>query len=143
VDRYAYLDLDMIYWIIGYTITLGIYIVLDLLYINFLAKNFIPSQVGHLLASKPYWPSALVFYLLYTLGMVYFTVLPSQFLQDALFKGAFLGLLCYGTYELVNKSLLADWPMKMVVVDMVWGMVVTAMVSGLSWWAFLKLGIVK
>lgn len=117
-----------------YLCTIVIYILLDLLFINLFAKAFIQKQVGPMLASKPDWLAGVIFYLIFTAGIIYFAILPAPNLKQAAWNGAFLGLLCYGTYELVNKSLLAGWPWKLVVVDIAWGLIVGTCTAGLSWY---------
>jgi len=114
--------------------TLLIYVLVDLLFINLFAKSFIQKQVGSLLAVKPDWVAGLIFYFIFTAGILYFAVLPASDLKAALWNGAFLGLLCYATYELVNKALLAGWPWAMVAVDLIWGILVGLLTSGMSWY---------
>ena len=46
----------------------------------------------------------------------------------ALGVGAFFGLVAYGTYDLTNLATLRNWPLPMVIVDLVWG----AVLSGVS-----------
>jgi uncharacterized membrane protein len=43
--------------------------------------------------------------------------------------GALFGFVTYATYDLTNLSTLKGFPVKLVVVDMAWGMFVTAAVS--------------
>lgn len=117
-----------------YLCTLSIYVLLDLLFINLFAKSFIQKQVGSLLAVKPDWVAGLIFYLIFTAGIIHFAVLPALDLKAALWNGAFLGLLCYATYELVNKALLAGWPWALVAVDLVWGILAGLLTAGLSWY---------
>jgi len=114
--------------------TLMIYVLLDLLFINLFAKSFIKRQVGSLLAVKPNWIAGLIFYFIFSAGILHFAVMPSLSLKAALWNGAFLGLLCYATYELVNKALLTGWPWALVLVDLIWGVVVGSLTAGLSWY---------
>lgn len=117
-----------------YLCTLVIYVLLDLLFINLFAKSFIQRQVGSLLAVKPDWMAGLLFYFVFTAGILHFAILPSLNLKAAIWNGAFLGLLCYATYELVNKALLTGWPWALVVVDLIWGVIVGSLTAGLSWY---------
>jgi uncharacterized membrane protein len=117
-----------------FLVTALIYAVLDLLFINVFARAFIRRQVGHLLADKPDWAAGIVFYVLFTGGLLYFAVMPADSMMSAVKNGAFLGLLCYGTYELVNKALISGWPISMVWVDLAWGLIAGALTSGLAWW---------
>ena len=118
-----------------------LYAGLDLLFINVFARAFIRRQVGHLLADKPDWVAGILFYALFTGGLLFFAVLPADELRSAFRNGAFLGLLCYGTYELVNKALISGWPRSMVWVDLAWGLAAGAVTSGLGWWLKVRLNL--
>jgi uncharacterized membrane protein len=119
-----------------FALTLVVYVLLDLSFINLFAKNFIQQQVGPLLAPKPDLVAGGVFYLIFIAGILYFCILPAQSGDRALLNGAFFGLVTYATYELGNKSLLNNWPLPLVLVDIAWGVFVGAVVS----WAGYKLG---
>ena len=126
--------------IVHFLATLLLYAMCDLAFINLFAQNFIREQVGPLLAPAPDLVAAGVFYLIFTGGLLYFCVWPAPDAGKALLNGALFGLVTYATYELVNKSLLAGWPLRLVLVDMAWGVFVGAVVSWGSWyiWARLK-----
>ncbi len=115
--------------ILHFILTLIVYAMFDLAWLNLFAKNFVQQQVGHHLALKPDLVAALIFYLIFTAGLLYFCIWPATSLRQALLNGAFFGLVTYGTYELVNKALLNQWPLPLVVVDMAWGVFVGGVVS--------------
>jgi uncharacterized membrane protein len=73
---------------------------------------------------------ALVVWALIVKGIVIF-VLPRThgLYSHALFKGGLYGLIVYGSYELTNYIVLADWPMEMVRYDIAWGVFICAIVS--------------
>jgi uncharacterized membrane protein len=88
-------------------------------------------------------PVGLAFYLLYIVGIIVFAVLPGVekgSVVEALWRGALLGLVAYGTYDLTNLSTLKDWSPAITVVDMVWGTVLTGTVASASWWIAGLLG---
>jgi uncharacterized membrane protein len=85
------------------------------------------------LSAKVDWPAAGLFYLIFAAGLTYFAILPSKEPLQALLNGAFFGLVTYGTYELVNRALLANWPWKLVLVDMLYGVVACGLVSLVAW----------
>ena len=122
--------------ILHYLSTLILYIGLDLLFLGVLAKDFTRRQAGFLMAEKPDWVAAGVFYLIFAAGLLYFCIYPAASGARAAFNGAFFGLVAYATYELVNKSLLARWPLALVVVDMAWGTLAGALVC----WASFHIG---
>ena len=86
-------------------------------------------RLGALLADQPNFAAAAAFYLLYVAGIVYFAVLPSvaggNWMSAAL-AGALLGLFAYATYDLTNMATLREWPIAITIVDIAWGMLVTA-----------------
>ncbi len=75
---------------------------------------------------------AIAFYLLYILGMMIFAVGPAITAgrwQVALVQGALLGFFCYMTYDLTNMATLKQWSMKVTILDMIWGTVLTCSAS--------------
>ena len=82
------------------------------------------------------WP-AVIFYLLYILGMMIFAVGPAlkngQW-QTALIYGALFGFFCYMTYDLTNYATLKVWSTKVTVLDIIWGTTLTGSASLAGWW---------
>ncbi|MCU0326212.1 MAG: DUF2177 family protein [Spirosomaceae bacterium] len=106
--------------LIHFILTLLVYSILDLAFINLFAKEFIRRQVGAMLAPSPDLKAAVVFYLIFITTLLYFCVYPAyeiRSMNKSIINGALFGLVTYGTYELVNKSLLANWPVQMVIVS--------------------------
>jgi uncharacterized membrane protein len=82
-----------------------------------------------MMLDKPLLGVAFLFYLLYVVGIVVFAVLPGlreENWRTAAMLGALLGLVAYGTYDLTNLATLKGWPMTVTIVDMAWGVVLTA-----------------
>ena len=89
-------------------------------------------RLGGLLADPVNWAAAIVFYLLFLAGIVFSVTLPAAragSLARALATGAFFGLVAYATYDLTNLATLKGWPIGVTVVDICWGMVLTASVA--------------
>ena len=77
---------------------------------------------------------AAVFYLDYIAGVLWFVSIPALAVGapgQVFITGCILGVLAYGTYEFTNFATLRDWAVQMVMVDVVWGAVLT----GTSAWA--------
>jgi uncharacterized membrane protein len=70
--------------------------------------------------------AAAAFYLMYPAGVVMFAVAPSANWVHAVLLGAALGVFAYGTYDLTNLATLRRWPVRLSIVDMLWGTVLTA-----------------
>lgn len=119
-----------------YLVALPVFIVLDLLWIGVVAKSFYHSQIGELLRPDVQWGAALIFYLLFIAGLVVFVIAPAatkHSLWHALMFGALFGLVCYATYDLTNLAVAKNWPLLVTIVDMVWGAVLAASVSGVTY----------
>lgn len=86
--------------------------------------------------ATPNWTAAIIFYLLFIVGLVVFVVAPSlakQSWSQALLLGALFGLICYATYDLTNLATIKNWPILVTVVDLIWGTVLSASVSYISY----------
>jgi len=121
--------------IFSYLLVLAVFLVLDIVWIGFVAKKFYNKMLGYLMKKKPNWVAAIIFYLLYVSGILFFVVGPalsSDSISYAIFAGAFFGLLSYATYDLTNLATVKGWPLKLTVIDLVWGSVLTSVTSVLS-----------
>lgn len=119
-----------------YGIALSVFLVIDLIWLGFIAKRFYADQIGFLLKTNVNWIAALFFYALFIAGLVFFVINPAieqKSLQYAIFAGAFFGLLTYATYDLTNLATLKDWPVLVTIVDMMWGTILAASVSGITY----------
>jgi len=103
--------------------------VLDLAWLSYAAKAFFEPAVGELLSAKTNLPAAVLFYLLYVAGIVFFAVLPARGWMAALGTGAALGFFAYMTYDLTNMATLKVWPAWLAAMDIAWGAAVTALAA--------------
>ncbi len=114
-------------------VTAGVILaVIDAVWLTFVANSFYKSQIGSLLMDKPNLVPAVAFYLIYLVGLVVFALSPALDKGDwkvALGLGALLGLVAYATYDLTNLSTLKGFTVKLAVVDIIWGTVLTASVT--------------
>ena len=105
---------------------------LDILWLGVVAKGLYARQMGDLLRPDVKWVPALLFYLIYFAAVVVFVVLPAverKSLMRAIVLGAFFGLAAYATYDLTSLALIRDFPLTIVLVDLAWGLVLTAIAS--------------
>jgi uncharacterized membrane protein len=119
-----------------YLLTLPVFFGIDMLWIGVLAKDFYRNSLGHLFRENINWAAALIFYFLYIIGILIFATLPAlekQSMGRAVLLGAFFGFFAYATYDLTNFATLKDWPLKVAIVDMIWGTVLTASVAAASY----------
>ena len=115
----------------AYATTAVVMVMLDLLWLGLIAKPLYQQGIGHLMAERPNIPVALVFYLLYALGLVVFAVSAEQAnpgWSKALLIGAMFGFFAYATYDLTNLATLKNWPLGLSLLDVIWG----TFVSGVS-----------
>jgi uncharacterized membrane protein len=108
-------------------------VALDMLWLGIIAKTTYQQAIGHLMADKPNVAAAVIFYALYAVGVVVFVLAPQA--DDAtwgrtLLMGALFGLFAYATYDLSNLATLRNWPVRLTLIDLVWGSSLTAAVAG-------------
>ncbi|MFU8882942.1 MAG: DUF2177 family protein [Rhodobacterales bacterium] len=117
-----------------YTSTALVFLILDALMLTRVIKPAFATHIGPLLAEPIRMGPAVVFYLFYIGGLLYFASLPALRADNALqalLVGGLLGAMAYGTYEFTNYATLKDWHWQMVALDLTWGTVLT----GVSAWA--------
>ena len=126
-----------------YLIALPVFCAIDMLWLGLVAKNFYRGQIGFLMKTDFNWIAAISFYLLFIGGLVYFVIAPAVehgTWTSALFVGALFGLMTYATYDLTNLAAIKDWPLTLTIVDLLWGMLLSASVSTLTFLIAKKLG---
>lgn len=104
---------------------------LDLLWLGIFAKNFYQKHLGYLLADKVNWAAAMIFYLIFILGILLFVVIPGKNLGVAkvLGYGALFGIVTFAAYDLTNLATIKQWPFIVTIVDLAWGAIICACVS--------------
>lgn len=124
-----------------YAIATVIFFGLDMAWLGLVAKNFYRQKLGFIFTGEVRWAAAVIFYLIYIAGILYFAIEPGLNgggWQIALLNGVLFGLMCYATYDLTNMATIKQWPFVVVVVDIIWGMVLTGSVSVLAYLAAVK-----
>jgi len=119
-----------------YLITLPVFLAIDFVWLSLIARKFYAQYLGYLMKSNVNFVAAGLFYLLFVVGLVVFSVLPAlekNSWTQALFLGALLGLISYATYDLTNLATIKDWPLLVTIVDIIWGTVLGASVSLISY----------
>ncbi|MBX7066075.1 MAG: DUF2177 family protein [Parachlamydiales bacterium] len=121
-----------------YAIALAAFILIDSVWLGLIAKGFYQEQIGFLMTRQIRWGAAFLFYAVYILGLIVFVISPAikgQNNQSPLLYGALFGLIAYGTYDLTNLATIEGWPIKLVVVDLLWGTFISAATSWITYWA--------
>lgn len=118
-----------------YGISFAAFLLIDGVWLGVVARTFYKKHLGYLLAPNPNWTAALLFYLLFVAGVVFFVTVPgleAGSWKTVLLRGAFFGLITYATYDLTNLATVRDWPLIVSVVDMVWGAVLSLAVGAVG-----------
>ena len=121
-----------------FTISIPIFVALDLLWLGVVAKSFYQSNLGYLLGDVN-WFAAIVFYVVFLGGLTFFVTYPAvakNSLLTAVTLGAVFGFVTYATYDLTNNATLRDWPVIVTIVDIVWGTVLGASVAAATFFIY-------
>ena len=136
----------MLNYLAAYDATAVVMLVLDVVWLGFIAKSFYRDGIGHLMADSPNLVAGGAFYLLYPAGVLLFAVIPAAWSgglaapadipwSRAVLAGALFGFFAYATYDLSNLATLRDWPLRLALVDIVWGTALTAASAAAGRWA--------
>ncbi|MBN2794634.1 MAG: DUF2177 family protein [Clostridia bacterium] len=124
-----------------YSITFVVFFIIDIIWLVFIAKNIYKDAIGHLMSDQPNWIAAILFYLIFIFGLVYFVIQPAVDLgtwKNALFNGMLFGLITYSTYDLTNLATLNNWPLNITIIDLIWGTSLGGMVSTITYFILSK-----
>lgn len=126
------------YYIKLYIVTLVAFFIIDMIWLGVVARTLYSKHLGFLMAPSPNWLAAILFYLLFIVGILVFVVVPGlkdNSLPMTLLRAALFGLITYATYDLTNLATVKDWPLLITVVDLIWGTVLSVAVSFVSFMA--------
>ena len=120
-------------------IALIFFFIIDVFWIYFVATPMYKQEVSSLMELKI--PPALLFYVIFLLGLIFFVVNPNQenTLLNVFLIGAFFGLVTYGTYDLTVYASMNIFSLKLVVADILWGMFLSGAVATLTVFTINKL----
>ena len=118
-----------------YIIAFFVFLIIDAVWLGIISKNLYKKELGHLMSKKPNFIAAGLFYLLFLVGLVYFVINPSIINNDLsklFISSGLFGLITYATYDLTNLATLKDWPLKITIIDLLWGTTLSILVSYLT-----------
>lgn len=127
-----------------YAIALPVFFLVDMTWLGLIATDFYRNQIGPLMKNDINWAAAIIFYLLFIVGLVLFVIAPAvekDSWMHALLLGALFGFITYATYDLTNLATLKDWPLLVTVVDLAWGAILAATVSVVTYFIAHKIGL--
>lgn len=123
-------------YVLSYIATAILFFACDAVWLSTAGNSLYRPLLGDLVLEKFNVAAAVVFYLIYVVGAVYFAIAPavaSGRWTTALANGALFGFFAYGTYDLTNQATLKGWPTTITIVDMCWGTVLTAVCAALGY----------
>ena len=136
-------DLPLARLIVAYGAAAVVLAALDGVWLSTVGRAFFRPSLEPLLADRLNWAPAIVFYVLYVGGVVIFAIGPALkgggWAQAAL-MGALFGFFCYATYDLTNMATLKLWPLKVALLDVAWGALVTGAAAAAGAGAAQRLG---
>lgn len=124
-------------YLIGYIATGISFAVIDSVWLRTMYTRLYVPEIGAMLMNGMRLGPAIAFYLLYILGIMVFAVGPalsSGKWQTALIQGAMFGFFCYMTYDLTNYATLKVWSLKVTILDMIWGTLLTGGAAAGGYW---------
>lgn len=125
-----------------YFIALPVFFVIDMFWLGIVAKNLYAKQIGFLMKTDINWLAAIIFYLLFIIGLVLFVVIPAlekQSLLQVILFGALFGLITYATYDLTNLATIKNWPLLVTIIDLIWGAILASSVSTITYLIAVKI----
>jgi|SRR6056297_2243832 len=136
----------MIDYIKIYVLAFAIFIGIDFFWLGYIAKDLYRNQIGFIMKDNFNMKAAVVFYLFYIVGLVFFVInraINIESWQYALFAGALYGFITYGTYNITNLSTLKDWPIKLTYIDLTWGSFLGGVTSYLTFIIAMNFNFIK
>ncbi len=118
-------------------IALVVFLIIDMIWLGFIARNFYQEHLGSLMKTNVNWLAAIIFYLIFIAGLVFFVINPAltnNSFSYALLAGAFFGLITYATYDLTNHATLKGWPLIVTLADLAWGTFIASATASISFW---------
>jgi len=126
----------MLKYVYLYLIVFGIFLIIDLIWLNLIAKNLYQKEIGNLLLKNPNILPAFLFYALFIVALLILVLIPgiqSYTLLKTILFGAVFGFITYATYDLTNLATLDGWSIKMTIIDLIWGTSVTTLITFLGY----------
>ena len=123
----------MMNYLYAFFTSLGSMAILDATWLGLVAPKFYKKHIGFIMSKSPNWTAAVLFYLVFIAGVTIFVVYPGWHNHQSMIKililGGLFGLVTYATYDLTNQATLKNWPVIVTFVDLLWGTLLTGVVS--------------
>lgn len=120
-----------------YIVTMIVFFAIDIAWLGFIARKLYRESLGYIMADSTNWPAAVIFYAMYIGGILFFVLNPAlknDSITYAILVGALFGFITYATYDMTNLATLKDWPLKITIIDILWGTSLNALTAGVSFY---------
>ena len=127
--------MSMPFYLKLYALTVPVFFVIDILWLGVVAKGFYRRKLSFILSDDVNWAAAVIFYLIYIAGILFFAVRPAlagNSWREAALLGGLFGFFTYATYDLTNLATIKDWPVSVVMIDLLWGVCLCVIVATAS-----------
>lgn len=112
------------------------FVAIDAIWLGIIAKKLYRDNLGSLMRDNPQMIAAGIFYAIFIVGLVFFVVQPAVDRSSWLYAmgtGALFGLVTYATYDLTNLATLQNWPLKITILDLLWGSFISSAVAVIAY----------
>ena len=110
-----------------FSVSLFTFLILDVIWLGFVARNFYAKYLALYLTENVIWLSAIIFYIIFNIGLLVFVILPSiekNSYSVLIIYSLLYGIVTFATYDLTNYATIKNWPFIVTIVDICWGMFV-------------------
>jgi uncharacterized membrane protein len=118
--------------VIAWFMTGIVFLGIDAVWLTLMSRLLYRPLLGDMLLQGFRPAPAIIFYVVYIAGAVFFAVMPALATgrwQTALINGAVLGFVAYATYDLTNQATLRSWPLPVTLADLAWGTILTGVAA--------------
>ena len=123
-----------------FLIALPIFLLLDALWLGLVARGLYQKNIGFLLGPVN-WTVALIFYLIFVAALVFLVIHPAIVARapvQLLVSALVFGLATYAAYDLTNLATINNWPLSISLIDIAWGMFISAATSISTYYIFIN-----
>lgn len=116
-------------FVAAYVTALVVFIMVDAAWLSVMGNLLYRPTLGDILLPTLRIGPAIVFYVIFPVGIVVFAVVPAL-KTDAVsgtgLYGLLFGALAYATYDLTNYATLRNWSLQITLLDLAYGAIATA-----------------
>lgn len=125
----------MLQMIATYCSAFVIFLILNYLWISWAAQDIYQRSLDAVVQVQTSPQPALILAILFSITLTYFVILPARRaknIQDGIVRAAVFGAVVFGAHNLLSLTLIQTWPVGLAIIDVIWGAVVAAATTGLT-----------